>query len=90
MRVLVTGATGQVGVPFLKALHDSNLVDYLRVVGPDQPDMTLGIDEWVCLDFNDEHGYDVLCEGIDVVYHLGAETGKNYHVLYEVNVRATR
>ena len=84
-KVLLTGATGRVGIPLLERL--SQLGFQVRAVTPDQPPELPGVD-WVQMDFTKELDFTAALEGVSHVLHLGAELW-NVDTMEAVNGAAT-
>lgn len=74
MRILITGASGNVGRTLCRALTGENRRHFLIAAGrggrKDAQDPPLGVDEFRRLDFGDPAGFETALEGIDLVFLL--------------------
>lgn len=84
-QILVTGATGRVGIPLLQQL--TQLGFRVKAVTPDQPLEHPNV-EWVRLDFLQDVDFTKALEGVSHVLHLGAELW-NTDTMHQINVAAT-
>lgn len=69
-KILLTGATGRVGVPLLARLAELGFS--VRAATPDQPPQGQDV-EWVQMDFLKDTDFTAALDGVSHVLHLGAE-----------------
>lgn len=74
MKILLTGASGILGTPLLKALQNNNVK--IRALVDKTPLKFEGV-ETVTGDLNDLDVLDSATKGIDTVFHLAAVTRSN-------------
>jgi NADH dehydrogenase len=91
MRVLVTGGTGNLGLPLVRALLDSTDHE-IRLFGRSEPPLPAHERlSWAAGDLRERADLMACTEGIDAVCHLGGLTHSNRPSAYEaVNVTGTR
>ena len=89
-RLLLTGATGQIGTPLLRKIRSAYPGLAIRVADMVAPPAESGV-EFVHTDFREaDIDYDALVRDVDIVFHLGAETLGHQTHHKEVNLIATR
>jgi nucleoside-diphosphate-sugar epimerase len=91
MRVVVTGATGNVGTAVLRALDDESRVDEIVAVARRAPGRPLGRAEFVSADVTTDR-LEPIFSGADVVIHLAwlIQPGRDETVTRRVNVEGSR
>jgi len=91
MRILVTGATGNVGTRVMDALSNDPAVDSLVGVARRAPDVVAPGTEFVTADVADGE-LEPLLRGVDVVIHLAwlIQPGRDERVTERVNVQGSR
>jgi UDP-glucose 4-epimerase len=91
MRVLVTGATGNVGTSLLPVLVDDPDVTSVVGLARRRPQWELDGVEWVAADVGTDD-LTPLLEGVDAVVHLAwlMQPSRNEHALWAANVAGTR
>jgi UDP-glucose 4-epimerase len=91
MRVVVTGASGNVGTSVLEALAKDEAVDSVRGLARRMPDLSLPKVEWAQADVASDD-LDTHFRGADVVIHLAwlIQPGRDESVTRRVNVDGSR
>ena len=84
-KILLTGATGRVGIPLLQRLVELGF--RVKAATPDQPLEHPNV-EWVRVDFMDSLDFAPALEGVTHVLHLGAELWKTER-MEQINSTAT-
>lgn len=91
MRVVVTGATGNVGTALLRALDDASEVNEIVAVARRTPSRSLGRAEFVCADVSTDR-LESIFAGADAVVHLAwlIQPGRDESVTGRVNLHGSR
>jgi nucleoside-diphosphate-sugar epimerase len=91
MRVVITGATGNVGTSVIQALTDEPLVDSIVGVARRRPSFELPGVEWVTADVAEDDLRPIF-EGADAVVHLAwlIQPSHDLHALSRTNVRGSQ
>ena len=91
MRVVVIGATGNVGTSLVRALMQDPAVHEIVGVARRRPDWTAAKTKWVAADIRDADLVELL-RGADVVVHLAwlIQPSRDERALASVNVEGTR
>ena len=92
MRVVVVGATGNVGTSVLRSLADEPAVDAVLGLARRAPGMSFPKTDWGQVDISKAQDLAGLFDGADAVVHLGwlIQPGRDLDVLRATNVEGSR
>ena len=90
MRVVITGATGNVGTSLIDALSHEDSVDSILGIARRKPDIELPKVEWAAADIR-HADLETLFKGADAVVHLAwlIQPSRDIHTLRSVNIEGT-